>query len=227
LFSLPAGPSVPPGASSVAAVVGPSQSLPSLTVHGTSPTAYPAASAVHHTRFSRPSLSDIFIPGHFLLVAKGIWASIYPSAPLATHATPGANVSEKALGELNHASPTHSSLLDEALHVVHLAAASTGGVVAPSYDVLLTSEHMHFLPRQRTKRSRNRIRFIRRRLPARQMRRIHTYRLGVNAPRFAGTLLAKTDAEMRAIEVKGFDRPFDAGWGPKVELNEQAEGALA
>ncbi|KAG9089579.1 hypothetical protein FRC06_001482 [Ceratobasidium sp. 370] len=58
LLSLPAGPSAPPGASSVAAVVGPSQSLLSLTTPGMSPTTYPAASAVYHAPSSTPSSSD-------------------------------------------------------------------------------------------------------------------------------------------------------------------------
>ncbi|KAG9098203.1 hypothetical protein FRC06_006651 [Ceratobasidium sp. 370] len=218
LLSLPAGPSASPGASSVAAVVGSSRSLLSLSTPGMSPTMYPAASAVYHAPSSMLSSSDdqqvanivgtkLFVPccptlpGYTELLDKvptefkistcstlqnksilptpdfvkhdksGLFALPYvmdlyvgelkgeqhgdeyvilARAVIPGHflvVTKGANLSPKKHSKnLASASPTLSSLLDEALQVVHLrtsperskAAASTGRAVAPTYNVLLT-----------------------------------------------------------------------------------------
>ncbi|KAG8706808.1 bifunctional AP-4-A phosphorylase/ADP sulfurylase, partial [Ceratobasidium sp. 423] len=120
-------------------------------------------------------------------------------------------LSKEALGELSgKLTNTFLNLLDEAIQTIRLyhssktsttGPAETSRASAPSYNIILTSEHMHLIPRLRE----------------RTLEELHPdgagkteteaaytpQKLSVNSLGFAGMLLAKSDAEARAIKARG------------------------
>ncbi|KAG8781466.1 bifunctional AP-4-A phosphorylase/ADP sulfurylase, partial [Ceratobasidium sp. 428] len=146
-------------------------------------------------------------------------------------------LSEKALEELSQRlTDAFLKLLDEALQALRLHASiepsesgsTTGRAASPSYNVILTSEHMHLIPRRRE-------------LTVDELHPVHSeetttaeadaaytpQRLSVNALGFAGMLLAKSDAEMRAVQSRGVVELLTQVGVPKVDVNDEVEGPLA
>ncbi|KAG8742671.1 bifunctional AP-4-A phosphorylase/ADP sulfurylase [Ceratobasidium sp. 414] len=148
----------------------------------------------------------------------------------------GKPLSEKALEELSQRlTDTFLKLLDEALQAIRLhastesseAAARTGKAVAPSYNVLLTSEHMHLIPRRR-EQTVDELHPIHLETTTTEADTAYTpQRLSVNALGFAGMLLAKSDAEMRAIKARGVIDLLTQVGVPRVEQKDEMEGTLA
>ncbi|KAG8722615.1 bifunctional AP-4-A phosphorylase/ADP sulfurylase [Ceratobasidium sp. 394] len=144
-------------------------------------------------------------------------------------------LSEKALEELGqHLTDTFLKLLDEALHAIRLhastepseAAASTGLAVSPSYNVLLTSEHMHLIPRRR-EQTVDELRPIHSETTTEADAAYTPQRLSVNALGFAGMLLAKSDAEMRAIKARSVIDLLTQVGVPRVDRKDEVDGPLA
>jgi ATP adenylyltransferase len=144
-------------------------------------------------------------------------------------------LSEKALEELaQHLTDTFLKLLDEALHAIRLydstqpsppEIVTAGKAESPSYNFILTSEHMHLIPRRRE-------------YTVDELQPVHSgtteedaaytpQRLSVNALGFAGMLLAKSDAELRAIKERGVAELLTQVGVPRVEEQPGAEGSLA
>ncbi|CAE6394900.1 unnamed protein product [Rhizoctonia solani] len=112
---------------------------------------------------------------------------------------------EQALEELSgKLTSAFLTLLDEAVHSFRLyhssQPTSTSTQSSISYNIILTSEHMHLIPRVREK----------------TLEELHPeagtegedgayspHTLSVNALGFAGMLLAKSDAEAQAIKARG------------------------
>lgn len=152
----------------------------------------------------------------------------------------GKPLSEKALEELGQRlTDTFLGLLDEALHATRLYDSTqlsttepppetNGRTSALSYNVILTSDHMHLIPRRREH-------------TIDELHPIHLettttadadaaytpQRLSVNALGFAGMLLAKSDAEMQAIRARGVIELLTQVGVPRVEDKQEADGGLA
>ncbi|QRW11548.1 hypothetical protein RhiLY_10547 [Ceratobasidium sp. AG-Ba] len=123
------------------------------------------------------------------------------------------------------------SLLDEAFQSVRRYHASdptdSTSITSTSYNVLLTSEHMHLIPRRR-ELTQDVLHPVHEEGKAEEKDEAYTpQQLSVNALGFAGMLLAKSDAEMRAIQAKGVVELLTQVGVPKVEAVAEEEGPLA
>ncbi|KAF8599470.1 HIT-like protein [Ceratobasidium sp. AG-I] len=164
-------------------------------------------------------------------------------------------LSEDALEELGgKLTDAFLGLLDEAIHATRLYDTHDKGsadktqdarsrVASPSYNILLTSEHMHLIPRRRE--------YTTEELhpvpdavadsitvpdeysapePVKEADGEAAYtpqKLSVNSLGFAGMLLAKSDPELRAIRARGVVRLLTQVGVPRVEVEEESEGTLA
>ncbi|CUA78031.1 hypothetical protein RSOLAG22IIIB_12998 [Rhizoctonia solani] len=121
-------------------------------------------------------------------------------------------LSQEALEELSgKLTSAFLSLLDEAVQSVRLyhssqstttEPAEIGRTSASSYNIILTSEHLHLIPRLR-EQTIDEIHPDATGLTETKAAAYTPQKLSVNALGFAGMLLAKSDAEAQAIKAKG------------------------
>ncbi|KAJ1300367.1 hypothetical protein OPQ81_005186 [Rhizoctonia solani] len=121
-------------------------------------------------------------------------------------------LSEQAFEELSRKlTSTFLNLLDEAVQAVRLYHSSqstttslsqVGGSSVPSYNIILTSEHMHLIPRLREQT----LEELRPDTAWKTETDTAAYtpqKLSINSLGFAGMLLAKSDAQAQAIKARG------------------------
>lgn len=147
-------------------------------------------------------------------------------------------LSGQALEELTQTlTNSFLGLLDEAVHATRLyynaqstslLADDTGRASVPNYNILITSEYMHLIPRLREQ----------------TLEELHPVgpngdkiegdkaytpqRLSINSLGFAGMLLGKSEAESQAIKARGVVELLLQVGLPKVEdRSEPAEGTMS
>lgn len=140
-------------------------------------------------------------------------------------------LSTDALESLSQAlTDSFLKLLDEAVHAVRLyhqaqgsslSADDTGRASVPSYNILLSGEYMHLIPRLREQT----LEELRPEggVEAEGEAAYTPQKLSVNALGFAGKLLAKSDAELRAIKARGVVALLKQVAVPKIQEEEGAE----
>jgi ATP adenylyltransferase len=155
-----------------------------------------------------------------------------PQSIVSGNKTPSGQVLEELRQKLTG---TFLGLLDEAVHAIRLyhdsqstslAADDTGRASVPSYNVLLTSEHMHLIPRLREDT-------VEELHPAKLDgadeaegdAAVTPQRLSINSLGFAGMLLAKSDAQSQAIKARGVVELLAQVGVPRVE--DKSEGHSA
>ncbi|KAF8693066.1 ATP adenylyltransferase, partial [Rhizoctonia solani] len=121
-------------------------------------------------------------------------------------------LSEQALEELSSIlTRTFLGLLDEAVQAIRIyhsgqntttGASDVGRASVPSYNIILTSEHMHLIPRLR-EHTIDELHPNKGEKSESDPEAYTPQKLSINSLGFAGMLLAKSDALARAIKEKG------------------------
>ncbi|CAE7183721.1 unnamed protein product [Rhizoctonia solani] len=145
-------------------------------------------------------------------------------------------LSEEALEELSgKLTGAFLNLLDQALQSIrlyHSSQSTTTGpteaiqAAVPSYNIILTSEHMHLIPRLREE-TLEELHPEAAKTPETDGAAYNPQKLSVNSLGFAGMLMAKSDAEAEAIKAKGVIELLSQVGVPNIEdkTNDAPESA--